>query len=227
MRPESPAPSVLLFDFGGTLDSDGIPWKERFRCLFAEEGVNVAPEAFDAAFHAADDALVGKIPRRFCLEETIKELSGAIARNLRLDDPAPARRVAARFVADSLSYLSKNSVLLSRLRERYALGVVSNFYGNLAAVCEGAGLAPHLGVMVDSAAVGFEKPDRRIFLAALEGLDAEPAEAVFVGDSMPRDMAGARDVGMPHIWLAAGQGATCCPGDRVIRRLSELSEMFL
>ena len=27
--------SAVLFDFGGTLDADGIAWKERFHRLFA------------------------------------------------------------------------------------------------------------------------------------------------------------------------------------------------
>ena len=45
----------------------------------------------------------------------------------------------------------------------------------------------------------------------------------FVGDSLPRDMAGARAVGMPHIWLSGDRaGAACCAGDRVIRTLDDL-----
>ncbi len=34
----SPRASVL-FDFGGTLDADGIPWKERFFRLYQAEGL--------------------------------------------------------------------------------------------------------------------------------------------------------------------------------------------
>src|SRR5262249_15398138 len=51
----------VLFDFGGTLDADGIPWKTRFFHLCRAEGLTADPERFDPAFYAADDALVGTI----------------------------------------------------------------------------------------------------------------------------------------------------------------------
>jgi HAD superfamily hydrolase (TIGR01549 family) len=109
------------------------------------------------------------------------------------------------------------------LARDYALGIVSNFYGNLGAVCDDVGVRPFLGVIVDSAWAGCAKPDPLIFRRAVEGLRVAPGQATFVGDSLPRDMAGARAVGMPHIWLAgAAAGMACCPGDRVIRTLNDL-----
>jgi putative hydrolase of the HAD superfamily len=108
---------------------------------------------------------------------------------------------------------------------------VSNFYGNLQAVCDEAGLTPSTTVTVDSTLVGCKKPDPRIFQAALDALRASPAEAVFVGDSLRRDMAGARGMGMRHVWLratdAAGNGGPCCPEDQVIARLADLLRLDL
>ena len=43
-------------------------------------------------------------------------------------------------------------------------------------------------------------------------------------------MAGARGIGMAHIWLAgeaASQPEPCCAGDRVIRSLGELRGLLL
>ena len=37
------APICVLFDFGGTLDANGVAWKERFFRLFRDEGVGIAP----------------------------------------------------------------------------------------------------------------------------------------------------------------------------------------
>ncbi|MBI3976278.1 MAG: HAD family hydrolase, partial [Armatimonadetes bacterium] len=34
---------ALLFDFGGTLDADGVPWKDRIFTLYRAEGVDVPP----------------------------------------------------------------------------------------------------------------------------------------------------------------------------------------
>jgi putative hydrolase of the HAD superfamily len=88
------------------------------------------------------------------------------------------------------------------LKKRYQLGIVSNFYGNLEAVCHSAGLASLFSVMVDSYRVGAEKPDPAIFRAALEPLHAGPETTVFVGDSLRRDREGARRMGMRFIWVA-------------------------
>jgi putative hydrolase of the HAD superfamily len=47
-----------------------------------------------------------------------------------------------------------------------------------------------------SSEVGVRKPDPRIFLATLERVGADPAEAVFVGDRLVDDVTGARALGM-------------------------------
>ena len=204
----APVRAVLL-DFGGTLDADGVAWKERFRRLFG--GDATPSERFDRAFYDADDALVGAIPRDLSFEETVRRLSAGVAERLGR--------------ADAASDLARNAAVLEDLHARFRLAVVSNFYGNLETVCRETGLAPHVDAAIDSAVVRAEKPDRRIFDAALATLGVPPRRAVFVGDSQPRDMAGARALGMRHVWVRseASEGGACCPGDPVIGRLTELS----
>jgi putative hydrolase of the HAD superfamily len=213
----------VLFDFGGTLDSDGIAWKERFRRLFAEE-MGAGSQGFDRAFYDADDALVGAIPRSLSFDETVGRLSEGVA--ARLGRPEAAAPVASRFLADSGTFLSRNREILEKIHRQFRVAIVSNFYGNLEAVCRETGLLPHVDIAVDSAVVKAEKPDPRIFEAALAGLGVSPRRAVFVGDSLPRDMAGARGLGMRHVWLRAGEGSPCCPGDPVIASLPELSAVL-
>jgi FMN phosphatase YigB (HAD superfamily) len=222
--------SVLLFDFGGTLDADGVAWNERFFRLWRAEGEDLPREAFDRAFYTADDALVGALPLELPLAETATRLARGIGEGLGTRDASVPERVAERFTAESRGNLSRSAALLARLSSRYKLGVVSNFYGNLEAVCREAGIGRYLSAAVDSEEVRCSKPDPAIFHAALERLSAEAAEAVFIGDSPARDMAGARGVGMRHV-LLAGEAFNgfrpCCPGDSRIRRIEELAEMFL
>jgi len=219
----------VLFDFGGTLDADGLTWKARFFRLCREEGLVADTERFDPVFYAADDALVGAIPATLAFRDTVDRLAAGVTRALGGDDTVRAR-IATRFVDEALACLRRNTPLLSRLSGRYRLGIVSNFYGNLATVCHNAGIHSLFNVIIDSARVGCAKPDPRIFQSALDELGMAPADAVFVGDSLPRDMAGARAIGMPHIWLAgegAQPGAPCCPGDRVLRSLGDLEGLLL
>lgn len=220
----------MLFDFGGTLDADGLPWKERVFRLFRAEGATVSRERFDPAFYAADDALVGTLPTTTSFQATVERLATGVAAALELSDHAIADRVARRFLADALRALDGNTPLLRELSRRYQLGIVSNFYGNLARVCEDAGIRPLFSVLVDSVEVGCTKPAPRIFQHALDALGVSASKATFVGDSLPRDMAGARDVGMRHIWLIGAEATSvspCCRDDRQIRSLRELEAILL
>ena len=220
----------MLFDFGGTLDAEGLPWKERVFRLFCDEGAVVARERFDPAFYAADDALVGTLPATTSFQATVERLAAGVAAALELGDPAVADRVARRFLADAMRTLEGNTPLLRELGRRYRLGIVSNFYGNLTQVCDDAGIRSLFGVLVDSVEVGCTKPAPRIFRHALDPLGVSAAKATFVGDSLPRDMAGARGVGMRHIWLVGAEASAaspCCRDDRQIRSLRELEAILL
>ena len=219
--------AVLLFDFGGTLDADGLPWKERFRQLYRAVGVDPGDEAFDPVFYAADDALLGALPPGCGLGKTVERLVEGVSAGLGVGDAGVTARVAHGFVDASLAQLSASRRVLARLRERYRLGLVSNFYGNLDAVCAEAGIADHFEVVVDSTRVGFTKPDARIFRHATDALGVDPTDVTFIGDSPTRDMAGARGVGMRHVWLTAlASPKPCCPGDRVIPTLADLEDVL-
>jgi putative hydrolase of the HAD superfamily len=120
------------------------------------------------------------------------------------------------------------------LKNRYQLGIVSNFYGNLEAVCHSAGLASLFAVMVDSHRVGAEKPDPAIFRAALEPLHATPETTVFVGDSLRRDREGARRMGMRFIWvapqdvqIAETRAATDPPIHGTVAELRDLTKILI
>lgn len=201
---------TLLFDFGGTLDADGVAWKERFHALYRADGVDVASDAFAPAFYAADDPLVGSLPSKTDLAGTVHALTVNLESELvRRHSGTRAegggdrgRRIASGFMSDSAATFERNRPVLKALSERYRLGIVSNFYGNLKAVCESAGLGSFFKVMVDSHCVGVEKPDPAIFRVALERLGATPEKTVFIGDSLRRDREGARRMGMRFIWIA-------------------------
>jgi len=204
---------TLLFDFGGTLDADGVAWKERFHTLYRAEGLDIAADAFAPIFFAADDPLVGSLSSTADLSETVTALAtnleveltrrGAETENAGIvNEQNRGQRVASRFLFEASAALTRNRPVLEALKARYRLGIVSNFYGNLEAVCRSAAIAPLFGVMVDSQCVGAEKPDPVIFRAALERLGATPEKTVFIGDSLRRDREGARRMGMRFIWVA-------------------------
>jgi putative hydrolase of the HAD superfamily len=91
---------------------------------------------------------------------------------------------------------------LARMRQAgLRLGVVSNSDGRVEEALAAAGIRANFEVIVDSRLVGFEKPDPRIFQAALEPLGIAPEGALYVGDIYEVDVIGARRAGMDVVLL--------------------------
>ncbi len=193
---------AILFDFGGTLDSDGEHWLDRFYALYKDLGFRIPlPEIKRAFYHA--DGLCSSDPQIVSLglrPLMIRHVRSQFAA-LGLEDDEKEREMVEAFCTESERFLRRNARLLRRMRGRYRMGLVSNFYGNVATLCDEAGLAPALDVILDSTVVGMSKPDPRIFRSAIERLQLLPEEVICVGDSFERDIIPARELGMKTVWL--------------------------
>ena len=49
--------------------------------------------------------------------------------------------------------------------------------------------------------VGLSKPDKRIFELALNKLDVQPEDVLFVGDDLEKDIAGPQNANIKGIWF--------------------------
>jgi HAD superfamily hydrolase (TIGR01549 family) len=83
--------------------------------------------------------------------------------------------------------------LVELRRQGLRLVVVSNANGTLSRAFQRLGLAPLVDFIVDSSEVGVEKPDRRLFDAALTRSGARRTTTVHVGDFYHIDVIGARN----------------------------------
>lgn len=63
------------------------------------------------------------------------------------------------------------------------------------------GIASQIDALVTSEEVGVEKPDPRMFALILKKLRCGPEQALFVGDSLMRDIQGAEKAGLRALWL--------------------------
>ena len=196
-------PGAVLFDFGGTLDADGIHWAPRFYAAYRAGGGAVEYPAFELVFRASDRALEGQ-PRVRTLG--FKGLIDAEVQALRdlLPDGAgvDAARLATRFHADAVAVVARNRPILERLSATYRLAIVSNFAGNLEPCLEELQLRQYFTVVADSTVVGITKPDPRIFAGVLTQLAASAAQAWMVGDNFEADIRPAGALGMRTCWLA-------------------------
>jgi putative hydrolase of the HAD superfamily len=217
----------VFFDYGGTLDSDGSTWLERFYPIYKENGVDVPRERFDRAFYDSDDGL----PARHDLAGLDLEQTVRLQVRDVLNAVAPGRagltdQIAGRFSEDCRKQFRHLKPVLERLAGRYRLGVVSNFYGNLDGILRAEGIGAHFSVVADSGVLGVMKPDPEIFLHAARSLDSRPEECVMVGDSVPRDIKGAAAAGMKKVLVSAKTEAPDAGQDWTVRTVAELESVL-
>ena len=218
---------AVLFDLGGTLDGDGEYWLDRFARVYAAAGLTVPKAVLRDAFDEAE--------RRAAIDETIATagLSAMVERHvgwqlerLSKSDAGLCRDISARFAGLMLDTAAASRKLLSTLSARgLRLGVVSNGCGNVEVLCKDLGFSPFLSAIVDSRRVGLFKPDPAIFVHAAERLGLTPSSILMVGDSLDRDMAPAKSIGMQTAWLE-GPRERPCPDARLVDvRLRTLADL--
>lgn len=96
--------------------------------------------------------------------------------------------------------------LLERLAAAVPVALVTNGPPDIQRLkIEQAGIGSYLSAVVISGELGLGKPDPAVFGRALELLDVAPENAVMVGDSWERDVAGALASGIRPVWISHGR----------------------
>lgn len=216
---------VLLFDFGGTLDADGVRWSERFHECYRTAGGTLALAAFDRRFRDSD-RLLARHPaiRSLGFRQTVR-LQAEF-----LEDLAPDGslldwdEIAFGFIQETIRIVERNRPLLAEWSNRFQLGVVSNFTGNLRPCLEELHLAEHFQILLDSTVEGWAKPDPRLFEAALEALHCPVARACVIGDNPEADIRPALELGASAVWLAPAERPDL-PDCRPTFRIAALPEL--
>jgi len=219
-------PRAILFDYGGTLDGPASHWLVRFLHLYRDAGLELTFERFRDAFdHATRCGYADPQVASFDLQTLVEFHVARQLEHLGLSVPQVATRVVDTFMRASRAALADSRTVLGRLYGRVALGVVSNFYGNVERILDAAGFASLLDTVIDSTCVRVSKPDPAIFAIALQQLDCEPADAVYVGDSFEKDVVGARAAGLRSAWLVGAAAPPCRVPELVDVRLRTLADV--
>jgi putative hydrolase of the HAD superfamily len=109
---------------------------------------------------------------------------------------------------------------LAELHSRgYHLGIISNADGQIESAMTTLDIAQYFDVIIDSAVVGVENPDERIFAMALA------SSCLYIGDNYDNDVTGARQAGMAPLLLDPFDVVAENDVDR-IHALSDLLELL-
>ena len=84
------------------------------------------------------------------------------------------------------------------------------------------GIDKYIDAIVTSEEVGIEKPDFKMYNKISEKLDVTPEEALFVGDSLKKDVLGSIEYGMKALWYSKTDNDKC----QSIQNFNELLEIL-
>lgn len=139
------------------------------------------------------------------------EVTTAQLRILRFRDFAARYRVSAapEILADAfVSALSRQRELIpgaleavAEIAARIPVAIVTNGIAEVQhARFDASPIMAHVSALVISGEVGYQKPDARIVLSALERLGARPADALLAGDGLQSDIRAAENAGVDACW---------------------------
>lgn len=224
--------NAVLFDFGGTIDTDGVHWSEKFWEYYDHFTVDVSKKSFEDAFVQSELMMMQytDLPKATFYKTLHKQFTLQFV-ILKLEDESDLlKKMVDACYEDVKRVIGKARKVLDVLQPSYTMGVVSNFYGNLDVVCKEFELDRYFKATIDSVVVGVRKPDPKIFSLALDALGVAPKDVVVVGDSYDRDIVPAKLLGCSTIWLKGKSWITppsTEAADHTVMRFEEIKTILL
>jgi putative hydrolase of the HAD superfamily len=204
--------STVLFDMGGTLEETVHSEETELDCgtqvlaYLKKQGIDIdmSPEEFMK--------IAGPRHREYRVwaDKTFRELmpyevwSEWKLKGFRLDqDKLRAISEGVSCLWDITYYkrnLRPDSIkLLDALRSSgYLMGIISNTPSltQVYKMLDKYGIRDYFEIITLSSICGYKKPNRILFDITLADMNVEPSEAVYVGDTISRDVLGARNAGL-------------------------------
>lgn len=239
-----PKLKAILFDMGSTLlEFENYTWDVLGRMCaekgyeFLKQNNSSLPEFVGFSKLLVDEILkaraeVAENLKEFKFERVAWDLFNVL--NLSTSDGLYHNFVEVYYkpVTDQITLIDGAVEILQHLKEReLKIGIVSNtIFPERFHLRElkRFGLYPYLDFYIFSSTAGVRKPHPQIFLQALNALNVDASQAVFVGDRLVENVGGAQKVGMKGI-LRFHEGrdysAPIIPDARIVE-LNELPKVL-
>lgn len=228
----------IIFDYGGTIDSNGKHWGEVLWSSYQSNKIDVAKEQFREAYVYAErylaknfvilpeDNFVVLLEKKLYLHQQYLIDQGYIKNDEYPDFVNDLSQDCYNF---SKQLIESEKDILKKLKEKYPIVLVSNFYGNIQSVLKDFGLDAIFETIIESSVVGIRKPDPAIFGLGVDAMGIPAENIVVIGDSYKKDIVPAEKNGCSTIWLK-GLGWESDPeeatADIVITDFQRLKEVF-
>jgi len=188
---------AVIFDVGGVLDRQENHEARRAERVKIAASVGLELDVMWDLFFRTEPwklARTGQI--------TDDEFWNRVLTPLGITDPAEQRAWVDHLI-DFKGIMPETRALLEELHGRVRLAIISNATNTLEESLENqAHISHYFELIVNSARVGYAKPDRAIFEIALERLELRPEQTVFTDDQQ-HNVDAATELGM-HAALWTG-----------------------
>ena len=199
----------IIFDYGGTIDTDGIHWGELIGEEYDKAGIGIGRGLYrDAYVHGERSLAKSPIIEPTDTFHTLlkKKITLQFEYLSQQDSQLRLTQEQADKIADACYARVNEALALTRgivqkLAERYPMVLVTNFYGNMPVVLEEFGLTNYFNSIIESSVVGLRKPDPSLFALGVKALGVEADEIVVIGDSYRKDIYPSSTLGCRTVWL--------------------------
>jgi putative hydrolase of the HAD superfamily len=205
---------AVIFDYVGTLvncrNYTMEASREKLHAALVNEGFDVAKDKFLAAYIQAHEKY------QIIRYEQLKEVTNAVwvaeaLCNLGFEASADDYRVKSALnvffkdYVDTLELRLGAKKLIKQAAQQCKVGLISNFthasviYSSLRQL----GINTYFNAVVVSEENGWRKPSSHIFQDAIDKLQVQANEAVYIGDSPIEDIKGAKQAGLKTVFVAS------------------------
>lgn len=205
---------AVIFDAGGTLigQDDPLGFEKDLSAAFGALGVSVTAQQIQALMPGLQTAATRRRKRIGGWSRTPEEDRQSIlwvgshmleSLGVTEDIEGKATAIYGRFAAgEFIGLFSDVKPTLERLTQTgITMGVLSNYAPFLERNLRVLDIHRYFAFLVVSSLVGFEKPDPRIFQMAMQEARCPHEDILYVGDSLPDDVEGAKGVGLDVVLL--------------------------
>ena len=197
----------IIFDYGGTIDTNGIHWGELIWQEYCNAEVPVEKGLYRKAYVHGERSLA-KHPIieptdtfRTLLHKKMAIQAGYL-RDIGIDmQPGKEDEVAEACYSRVLDTIETARPIIEQLADKYPMVLVTNFYGNMPVVLQEFRLSQLFSTIVESSVVGIRKPDPALVALGIEALETKPEETIVIGDSYRKDIHPASSLGCKTVWL--------------------------
>jgi len=136
------------------------------------------------------------------VEANIEHICRTLGLQVEADRISAAARIRIDFTRRTLTPRQDAVETLARLKAAgYKIGLISDCSPDVPLLWQETAFASLVDVPIFSCAVGFKKPDPRIYTLICERVAVMPQKCLYVGDGSSRELTGASQVGMHPVLI--------------------------